>query len=142
MPVAYIDLPTDLGVETKNKLMKEVFEAMHHAWNIPDTRVYLREWPAKQVSFDGVVGGPFRPIISYHGPKLPIEVKRQLSSRASSAIAKACDLRSEDVPLPSGKVVRTKWVLQLFSEYPLDQAALDDLMALDNPMVLEAIPSH
>jgi len=36
-------------------------------------------------------------------------------------------------------VVSTNWVLGFFSEYPLDQASLDDLMARDNPMVLESI---
>src|SRR5262249_5728892 len=142
MPVAYVDLPTDLGGDAKTKLMKDVFQAMHHAWNIPDTRVYLREWPAEHVSFDGEIGHAFRPVISYHGPRLPIEVKRQLVSGVSSAIAEACNLPLEDVPLPSGKTVSTRWVLQLFNDYPLDQASLDDLMALENPMVLESIPAH
>jgi hypothetical protein len=36
------------------------------------------------------------------------------------------------------KNVSTRWVLSFFSEYPLEQAALDDLMAFENPMVLEA----
>src|SRR5262245_11532123 len=137
MPVAYVDLASGLRADVKKKLMKEVFEAMHHAWMIPDTRVFLREWPAGQVSIDGEIGA-FRPIISYHAPKLPIDVKRQLVSEVSSVIAEACNLPREDVPLPSGKTVSTRWVLQLFSEYPLDQASLDDLMALENPMVLEA----
>jgi phenylpyruvate tautomerase PptA (4-oxalocrotonate tautomerase family) len=138
MPVAYVDLPTGLGVEIKKKLMKEVFEAMHHAWMIPDTRVFFNEWPADQISIDGKTGTAMRPIINYHGPRLPIETKRELVSGVSSAIAKACNLPREDVPLPSGKTVSTTWVLQLFSEYPLDRASLDDLMALENPMVLEA----
>jgi hypothetical protein len=57
----------------------------------------------------------------------------------SSAIARACDLPVEVVSLPSGKSVSTKWVLSFFSEYPLDRAALDDLMAFENPMVLESL---
>jgi hypothetical protein len=35
--------------------------------------------------------------------------------------------------------VSTRWVLAFFSEYPLEQAALDDLMAFENPMVLEGM---
>jgi hypothetical protein len=66
------------------------------------------------------------PIINFHGPRLPIEAKRQLVSGASSAIAGACNLPREVVPLPSGKKVSTRWVLQLFSEYPLDKASLDE----------------
>jgi len=89
------------------------------------------------MSVDGEVGHAMRPICDLHGLRLPIEAKRQLVSGVSSAIAEACNLPREDVPLPSGKTVSTWWVLLLFSEYPLDQASLDDLMALENPMVLE-----
>ena len=139
MPVAYLDLPPGLGVDIKKNLHKEVAEFMHNAWQIPDTRVFLHEWPAEQISIDGEVGHPLRPVCNFHGPKLPMEAKRQLVSRVSSAIAEACNLPREDVPLPSGKKVSTRWVLGLFSEYPLDQASLDDLMAFDNPMVLESM---
>jgi hypothetical protein len=51
----------------------------------------------------------------------------------------ACDPRAEVVPLPSGKRVSTRWVLSFFREVPLEQAALDDLMAFENPMVLESL---
>jgi len=68
-----------------------------------------------------------------------VEAKRQLVDRVSSAIAAACNLPRENVLLPSGKKVSTRWVLGFFSEYPLDQASLDELMALENPMVLESI---
>jgi len=55
------------------------------------------------------------------------------------AIDEASNPLREDVPLPSGKKVSTRWVLAFFSEYPLEQAALDDLMAFENPMVLESL---
>jgi len=50
-----------------------------------------------------------------------------------------CNLPREDVALPSGRKVSTRWVLAFFSEYPLEQAALDDLTAFENPMVLETM---
>src|SRR4030095_9073356 len=104
------------------------------------TRVFLREWPAQQISIDGELGHSMRPICNFLVPPgLPIEAKRQLVNRVSSAIAEACNLPREDVSLPSGKKVSTRWVLGFFSEYPLDQASLDDLMALENPMVLESM---
>src|SRR5262245_25387081 len=140
MPVAYDDLPTGLGTESKTKLMKEITDLIHHAYLIPDTRVFLREWPAGQYSIDGEIGAAFRPIVNFLVPPgLPIGGKRQLVKGVYSAIANAYDLPRYEVPLPSGKVVSTNWVLGFFSEYPLDQASLDDLMALDNPMVLESI---
>jgi phenylpyruvate tautomerase PptA (4-oxalocrotonate tautomerase family) len=139
MPVAYLDLPSSLAVDTKKKLVKEVAESIHHAYMIPDTRVLLREWPAEQISVDGVLGSPMRPICDFVVPPgLPLEAKRQLVKRVSSAIAEACDLPREEVQLLSGKKVGTRWVLTFFTEVPLERAALDDLMAFENPMVVES----
>ena len=140
MPVAYLDLPSGLEVDTKKKLVKEVAESIHHAYMIPDTRVFLREWPAEQMSVDGLLGRPMRPICDFVVPPgLPVEAKRQLVKRVSSAIAEACNLPREEVPLPSGNEVSTRWVLGFFREIPLEQATLDDLMAFENPMVLESM---
>jgi phenylpyruvate tautomerase PptA (4-oxalocrotonate tautomerase family) len=140
MPVAYLDLPSGLTVDTKKKLAKEVAESIHHAYMIPDTRVFLREWPAEQMSVDGLLGHPMRPICDFVVPPgLPVEAKRQLVKRVSSAIADACNLLREEVQLPSGKKVSTRWVLGFFREVPLEQATLDDLMAFENPMVLESM---
>jgi phenylpyruvate tautomerase PptA (4-oxalocrotonate tautomerase family) len=140
MPVAYIDLPSGLDVDTKKKLVKKVAESIHHAYTIPDTRVFLREWPAEQMSVDGLLGRPMRPICDFVVPPgLPVEAKRQLVKRVSSAIAEACNLPPEEVPLPSGNTVGTRWVISFFREVPLEQAALDDLMAFENPMVLESM---
>ena len=138
MPVAVIDLSQGLRNETKKRLVKEVFEALHAAYPIPDTRVFLRELGPEQTSVDGVLGAPLRPVCAFEvPPRLPVDAKRRLVARVSSAIAEACDLARENVQLPSGKTVNTRWVLTFFREYPLEQAALDDLMAFENPMVLE-----
>jgi len=139
MPVAYIDIPTGLASPLKKRLVEEVAQRIHHAYPIPDTRVFLREWTPEQISVDGALGAPFRPVCDFVVPPgLPAEAKRQLVAKVSSAIVRACELRPQAVPLPSGKTVTTHWVLSFFSEYPLDRAALDDLMAFENPMVLES----
>ena len=92
------------------------------------------------MSVDGQLGSPMRPICDFVVPPgLPVEAKRQLVKRVSSAIAEACNLPREEILLPSGKKVSTRWVLAFFSEYPLERAALDDLMAFENPMVLEGM---
>ena len=73
------------------------------------------------MSIEGALGASFRPVCDFVVPPgLPADGKRQLVAQVSSAIARACDLRAEAVPLPSGKKVNTKWVLSFFSEYPLD----------------------
>ena len=140
MPVAYIDIPFGLKVNPKKKLVAEVAESIHHAYMIPDTRVFLREWSAEQFSVDGELGAPMRPVCTFVVPPgLSLESKRQLVGRVSNAIAEACNLAVEELSLPSGTKVSTKWVLSFFSEYPLEIAALDDLMAFENPMVLESM---
>lgn len=139
MPVAYLDLPSGLGAETKKHLIKEVTGAIHDAYQFGDTRVFLREWSPEQASTEGQLGRPARPICTFVAPRLPPEGKRPLIKRVSTAIAEACNLPREEVPLPSGKRVSTRWVLSFFTEVPLEQAALDDLMAFENPMVLEGM---
>src|SRR5215831_10383212 len=106
MPVAYLDLPSGLAVDTKKKLVKEIAESIHHAYMIPDTRVLLREWPGEQISIDGELGRPMRPICNFVVPPgLPVDAKRQLANRVSSAIAEACNLPRENFSLSSGKNV-------------------------------------
>jgi phenylpyruvate tautomerase PptA (4-oxalocrotonate tautomerase family) len=140
MPAAYIDIPSGLTSSAKAQLVKDVAESIHDAYSIPDTRVFLREWPAEQISIDGMLGAAFRPICDFIVPPgLPADGKRMLVSRVSSALARTCGLPAEVVPLPSGKQVSTRWVLSFFREVSLDQAALDDLMAFENPMVLESV---
>jgi len=136
MPVAVIDIPSGLTWGAKERLHKDVAESIHDAYQMPDTRVYLREWSAEQTSFDGVVGAAFRPMCNFIVPPiLTAESRKMLVSRVSSAITRACDLRAEVVSLPSGEQVSTRWVLLFFFEVPLEQAALDGLMAFENPMV-------
>lgn len=87
MPVAVIDIPSGLTSSAKAQLHKEVAESVHHAHQMSDTRVYLREWTAKQTSLDGVVGAPFRPMCNFIVPPiLTAEGRRTLVSRVSSAI--------------------------------------------------------
>jgi phenylpyruvate tautomerase PptA (4-oxalocrotonate tautomerase family) len=139
MPVVIIDIPSGLKSSAKAQLHKEAAESMHHAYQIPDNRVFLREWAAEHTSFDGVIGAAFRPICHYIVPPiLTVESRQTLVSSVSSAVARACNLRTEVVKLPSGEEVSTQWVLSFFFEVPLEQAALDDLMAFENPMVPKA----
>ena len=53
MPLTYLDVPPAITANAKKKLVKEVYEAMHEALPIPDSRVLLREYPLENVSLDG-----------------------------------------------------------------------------------------
>lgn len=141
MPVSYIDVPSGVSHSARQKMIEEVFEAIHEAWPIPDTRILMREWPAGSVSQDGRIDtAPMRPICFLDVPPgLPIEAKRKLVDRISTSVAEACGREEEEVVLSSGSRVRTNWVLTFFREYPLDRAALGNLLAMENPMVLESM---
>jgi hypothetical protein len=78
MPVAYIDIPTGVHDGAKKKIFKEMYEAIHGAWPIPDTRVLIREWANEAVSQDGRIENvPMRPICTLavppgrHSPQPP-----------------------------------------------------------------------
>jgi len=53
MPVAYVDIPAGVNDGAKKKILQELYEEIHEAWPIPDTRVLIREWPNEAVSQDG-----------------------------------------------------------------------------------------
>jgi phenylpyruvate tautomerase PptA (4-oxalocrotonate tautomerase family) len=141
MPVSFVDAPQGIRADAKKKLMKGLYEAIHEAYPIPDTRILLREWPNDSVSQDGRLDSEsLRPICWLEVPPgIAIEAKRKLVSRISEVISDAFHLAKVDVRLPSGTVVSTRWVLTFFREYPLEKAALDGLLASENPMVLESL---
>jgi hypothetical protein len=142
MPVAYVDVPPGLSEAAKKKVFTELYHAIHEAWPIPDTRVMIREWPSMTVSLDGRIENvPMRPIATLAVPPgLPIAGKHKVIKRISDVLGEVCHREVEEVRLPSGTKFRTNWVLTFFWELPLDQVGLGDMLASENPMVLENIP--
>jgi hypothetical protein len=142
MPVAYIDIPNVVNDDAKTKIFKEMYEAIHEAWPIPDTRVLIREWPNQTVSQDGRIENvPMRPICTLAVPPgLELEAKHRLIGQISTTLGEACDRPVEAIRLPSGTTIYNNWVLTFFWELPLDKVALGDLLATENPLVLENLP--
>jgi hypothetical protein len=143
MPVAYIDLPTGLNENVKKKIFMELYEAVHEAWPIPDTRVLLREWANQAVSQDGQIENvPMRPICTLAVPPgLAHDAKQRLVAKISKTIGEACGRQVEEIRLPSGTQIYNNWVLTFFWELPLDKVALGELIANENPLVLESLPT-
>ena len=144
MPVAYIDIPTGVGDGAKEKIFREMYEAIHQAWPIPDTRVLIREWPNATVSQDGRIENvPMRPICTLAvPPDLELGAKRRLIGQISNTLGEACGREVEEIRLPSGTTIHNNWVLTFFWELPLDRVALGDIIANENPLVLENLPSR
>jgi hypothetical protein len=142
MPVAYIDIPTGVNDGAKKKIFTEMYEAIHAAWPIPDTRVLIREWPDEAVSQDGRIElVPMRPICTLAVPPgLELGAKRRLIKQVSNTIGEACGRDVEEIRLPSGTKIYNNWVLTFFWDLPLDHVGLGDLIAAENPLVLESLP--
>src|SRR5215472_6599807 len=138
MPVAYIDVPTGVSESAKTKLFEEMYEAIHDAWPIPDTRVLIREWPNNAVSQDGRIENvPMRPICTLAvPPDLDLDAKHRLIRRISDTLGEACGRDVDEIHLPSGTTIYNNWVLTFFSELPLDKVALGDVLAAENPLVI------
>jgi phenylpyruvate tautomerase PptA (4-oxalocrotonate tautomerase family) len=126
MPISYLDIPTCIGHDAKQTLVKEVYEALDEAYRVPDTRIFLREWPAESVSQDGRLDSePAKPVCFLEVPPgIRLETKRALVGRISAAIAEAYRLPD---------------VLIFLREYPLDMVSQDGGLQSENPMILEAM---
>jgi phenylpyruvate tautomerase PptA (4-oxalocrotonate tautomerase family) len=143
MPVAYVDVPLGLNDTAKQRIFTELYEAVHEAWPIPDTRVLIRQWPNDAVSQDGRVEDvPMRPICTLAVPPgLELGAKHKLIRRISDTIGEACGRKVEEIRLPSGTTITNNWVLTFFWDLPLDHVGLGDVLAAENPLVLENLPA-
>src|SRR5262245_57406898 len=107
MPISYLDVPPGIRADAKKKLVNEIFHALDEAYRIPDTRVFLREWPLENVSQDGrLASEPAKPICFLEVPPgIRLDAKRKLMKRITAAIAEA-------YPLPD--------IMIFLREYPLE----------------------
>jgi phenylpyruvate tautomerase PptA (4-oxalocrotonate tautomerase family) len=53
MPVLFIEAPQGIRPEAKRKLVEKLTAAIDEAYHIGDTLIFLREYPAENVSMDG-----------------------------------------------------------------------------------------
>ena len=53
MPISYLDVPPGIRVEAKDKFGKGYPLALDEAYHVPDTRIFIREWPLENVPQDG-----------------------------------------------------------------------------------------
>ena len=53
MPVVFIEAPPGIRPEAKKTLMQKITTAIDEEYHIGDTLIFLREYPAENVSMDG-----------------------------------------------------------------------------------------
>jgi phenylpyruvate tautomerase PptA (4-oxalocrotonate tautomerase family) len=130
MPVFTVDVPEGAPPGAKQKMLKEITDALDEAYQIPDTRGWIREYPAQNVSQDGRVGAePVRPVCSLEAPQLfRLDVKRKLVRKIESAIAGAYQ-----------DIANTDEVLLLINEYPLHNVGWRAGLQSDQPEIVAAV---
>lgn len=86
MPISFLEVPPGLRVEAKQKLVKEIYTALDEAYRVPDTRIFIREWPLENVSQDGRLElQPAKPVCFLEvPPDIKVDVKRQMVKRIRS----------------------------------------------------------
>jgi phenylpyruvate tautomerase PptA (4-oxalocrotonate tautomerase family) len=53
MPVVFIEAPPGIRPEAKRQMMERITAAIDDAYQIGDTLIFLREYPAGNVAMDG-----------------------------------------------------------------------------------------
>lgn len=130
MPVFTIDVPEGASPGAKQKMLKEVTEAIDDAYHFPDTRGWVREYAPENVSQDGRVdAGPVRPVCSLEAPNLASsDVKRKLVEKLESAIGDAYE-----------GIADTGELLVLINEYPLHNVGWHTGLQSDKPEIVAAV---
>jgi phenylpyruvate tautomerase PptA (4-oxalocrotonate tautomerase family) len=130
MPVFTIDVPEGAQPASKEKLLADVTEALDETYHFPDTRGWLREYPAGNISQDGRVGAePARPVCSLEVPELAgVDARRKLVQKIESAIAAAYQ-----------GIANTDEVLVLVNHYPLENVGWRSSLQSDKPEIVAAL---
>ncbi|WP_433002478.1 hypothetical protein [Kribbella sp. CA-294648] len=126
MPIGYLDVPTGADLNTKEELVKAIYEAIREAYPFPDdTRIFLREWPLDSVSQNGLLGSePARPAFVAHVPEgVDADTKRTMLQKLNTAVAKAYGL---------------PWFITFLHEHSLDLVAVDGVVLAEDQQRVEA----
>jgi phenylpyruvate tautomerase PptA (4-oxalocrotonate tautomerase family) len=126
MPISFVHVPTGASADTKRRLIEDITSALHEGYRVPDTRIFVHEWPRENLGQDGRhAAEPARPICFLEVPPgIAPDAKRDMFRRINAAIAEAYH-RPE--------------VLIFMREYPLDVVSLNGGLQSENPELLDAL---
>jgi DNA-binding CsgD family transcriptional regulator len=96
MPMIFVEGPPGLADDAKQKMVEALTTAADEADQVPDVRLWLREYAADHYGQDGVIGAPVRPIAILEAPELgSIDAKRKLVEGIIAALAEAYEALGE-----------------------------------------------
>ena len=131
MPQFLIEAPIGVAEDAKTTMMQAISAALDEAYNIPDVRVWLREYPAGNVAHDGKIGAsPIRPLCFLNAAELDLDAKRKLVEKLHNAIADAYE-----------DIADTAQILMLMDHRPLENAAWGGRLLADIPEFVAHVAS-
>ncbi len=117
MPTFFIEAPTGVRPDAKQKMMREITAAIDEAFEssaFADTRIFLREYPPGTVALDGRVDAePVKPVCFLEAPELAdLKIKSTMAARILAAVDEAYR-----------DIANTDETLILVNHYPLSDSA-------------------
>lgn len=130
MPVYTIDAPEGANPDAKQRMMKEIHDALDDAYHFPDTRGWLREYTTENVAQDGRVGTEsVRPVCSLEVPQLvSLDANRKLVQKIEAAIRSAYT-----------GIANVDEVLVLINHYPLRNVGWRGSLQSDKQEIVDAL---
>jgi phenylpyruvate tautomerase PptA (4-oxalocrotonate tautomerase family) len=129
MPVLFINGPSGVPIEAKKELVEKTIAALVDAYQMPDDRVYINEFPNENGGHTGHThrvglhhSDPVMPVCFVEAPPgIPIETKRKLIGDITSAVASAYQIDN------------LRDILIFLREYPLENVAVNSFLQSENP---------
>jgi len=124
MPTFFIEAPTGLQPDAKQRMMREITTAIDEAYQFTDTRIFLREYPPGNVALDGEINAePVKPVCFLEAPELTsVDTKSKMAVKILAAI----DGAYRDI-------ANTNDTLILMNHYPLENSAWGGRLGSENP---------
>jgi hypothetical protein len=117
MPTFFIEAPTGVRPDAKQKMMRQITAAIDEAFEssqFADTRIFLREYPPENVALDGLINAePVKPVCFLEAPELAnLEAKSTMAAKILAAVDEAYR-----------DIANTNETLILMNHYPLEDSA-------------------
>jgi phenylpyruvate tautomerase PptA (4-oxalocrotonate tautomerase family) len=131
MPMTFLEAPTGISDDAKQRLAGELTAALDEAYHDPnsDYRIFFREYPPGTVAQSGrFQAEPVRPVYFIEGPPLPsINARKKMVARLNNALAEAYQ-----------GIANTSEIMILINEYPLEQAGVGGRLTSEDPAIVQA----
>ncbi|MGK8491364.1 tautomerase family protein [Nocardia asiatica] len=124
MPQFFIEAPFGIADDAKRKMMRDITDAIDEAYQMPDVRIWLREYAPGNVSQDGrLEAEAIRPLCFLEAPELSsLAAKSRMSARIHSAMESAY-----------AGIANTEETLILMNHYPLENTGWAGRLQSENP---------